>query len=170
MEFPSDSTATATMITTTTATASARAPFSVQLFAELTSELTDLAETIARTALHVKINDVITDGGEVDRAAEALRLITTCTTESAVQAELMPSSAAIKCDVPAVDMVRTANFALSLRPDSCASNASRGAIDLIDELSEAAFVESKDASCVDNTIAAHVLVLHDRLGGFIKPA
>ena len=44
-----------------------------QLYAELTAEVADLAEAVARVALHVKINAVIAGAAEVERTAEALR-------------------------------------------------------------------------------------------------
>jgi hypothetical protein len=58
-------------------------------------------------------------------------------------------------------MAEAANFPLSPQQDSCIRNAST---------SEMGFAEPKDASHVaENAIAARVLELHDRLGGFIKP-
>jgi len=42
-----------------------------QLYAELTAEVADLAEAVARVALHVKINAVIAGAAEVERTAEA---------------------------------------------------------------------------------------------------
>lgn len=44
-----------------------------QLYTQVTGEVADLAEVVARVALHVEINSVIANAAEVNRAAEALR-------------------------------------------------------------------------------------------------
>ena len=89
-----------------------------QLYAQVTAEVADLAEVVARVALHVEINSVIANAAEVNRAAEALRT------------------------------------AIGRRGDFAGAGA--------------ALAQPRDASCrEENAIAARVLELHDRLGGFI---
>ena len=142
----------------------------VQLFDELTAELAGLAEAIMRTALHVKINAVIADAVEVDRTAEALRAAAGRATETIEQAKLKLNSSATARDAQAFEMAETASFLLPPQQDNCAGNASRGEIELIDELNEAAFADPKVPNFrEDNAIAARVLELRDRLGGFINP-
>jgi len=132
-----------------------------------------LAEEVTRLALHFKLTAAIACAAEAERAAEALRAATGRATETVKQAELKATSAATACDVQAVEMAEAANFPLTPQQDRCTGNASRGEIDLIDELNaklEAAFAKPKDASCrEENAIAAHVAELHDRLDGSIKP-
>lgn len=129
-------------------------------FAELTAELADLAQAIMCTALHVTISAVIADAIEVDRTAEMLRVATGCAAKTVEQVKLKPTV----CDLKAVEMLEPA------QQDNCAGKASRGEIELIDELDEAALAKQKVATFrEDNAIATRVLELHDRLGGFIKP-
>ena len=130
-------------------------------------------EEVTRLALHFKLTAAIACAAEAERAAEALRAAAGRATETVEQAELKASSAATACDVQAVEMAEAANFPLTPQQDRCKGNASRGEIDLIDEINAklvAAFAEPKDASCrEENAIAARVAELHGRLGGFIKP-
>ena len=132
-----------------------------------------LAEEVTRLALHFKLTAAIACAAEAERAAGALRAATGCATEAVEQTELKATSAAAARDVQAVEMAEMANSALSPQQDSGTGNASRGEIDLIDELNvklAAAFTRPKDASCrEENAIAARVAELDDRLGGFIKP-
>ena len=132
-----------------------------------------LAEEVTRLALHLKLTAAIACAAEAERAAEALRAATGRATEAVEQAELTATSAGTTRDIQAVEMAEAANFPLTPQQDRFTGNASRGEIDLIDELNaklEAAFAEPKDASCrEENAIAARVAELDDRLGGFIKP-
>jgi hypothetical protein len=112
-----------------------------QLFGELTAELADLAELILRVALHVKINAVIADAVEVNRIAETFMAAAGCATDPLEQAKLRSSSATTVRDVHGFEMAETGSFPLSPQPN-------------VGE---------------DNAIAARLLELRDRLGGFIEP-
>jgi hypothetical protein len=141
--------------------------------AEVMAAVAGLVEEVAHLALHVKRIVAIADtrpkrGGPRKRSALRRR----ARQKTVEQAELKTTSAATACDMHVVEMAEAANFPLSPQQDSCADNASRGEINLIDELNaklEAALAETKDASFrEENAIAARVAELNDRLGGFIK--
>lgn len=118
---------------------------SVGLFGELAAKLADLAEAIMRAALHAKINVVIAGAIEVDRIAEALRAAAG-EPDTVEQEKLNPSSAIPADHVQAFEMKE---------PACCPITPKR---------------DIRTGDYFDNdAIAARVLELHDRLGGFIKP-
>jgi hypothetical protein len=153
-----------------------------QLYAELTAEVTDLAEAVARVALHVKINAVIADAAEVERTAEALRTASGRATEWVEPKSRRVASSVdivISHDAQVSRIAESATAGKSLQRNGWIDDAGKCEMDVVDELSaarsdlasdDAALAESKDASRgAEKAIAARVLELHDRLGGFIKP-
>ena len=154
-----------------------------QLYAELTAEVADLAETIARVVLHIEINAVIADVAEVERTAEALRAVTGRATEwvePQSRREASSVDTVISHDAQLSRMEEAATTGTSLQPDVWAVDARQCEMDVVDELYAArsdlakvgaAFAEPKDASFrEENAIAARVAELRARLGGFIKPS
>ena len=113
-----------------------------------------LAEKVARLALQVKFALVIAAGVEAERAAESLRL----------QASSIAEVAIIKKSPSA---------------DGWISDADKSEINAVDEYCnvssdlakiQPALTEPKGANRrAENAIAARILELHDRFGGFIKP-
>ena len=153
-----------------------------QLYAELTAEVADLAEAVVRVALHVKINAVIADAAEVERTAEALRTATGRPTEwvePQSRHETSSIDTVISHDAQVSGMAEAATTGKLLQRNGWIDDADKIEMDVVDELCaarsdlakvDAALAESKDASRgAENAIAARVLELHDRLGGFIKP-
>jgi hypothetical protein len=153
-----------------------------QLYAELTAEVADLAEAVARVALHVKINAVIADAAEVERTAEALRTASGRATEWVEPQSRREASSVdivISHDAQVSRIAESATIGNSLQRNGWIDDTGKSEIDVVDELCaalsdlakvDAALAEPKDASRgAENAIAARVLELHDRLGGFIKP-
>jgi hypothetical protein len=153
-----------------------------QLYAELTAEVADLAEAVARVALHVKINAVIADAAEVERTAEALRTASGRATEWVEPQSRREASSVdivISHDAQVSRIAESATIGNSLQRNGWIDDANKNEMDVVDELCaarsdlakvDAALAEPKDASRgAENAIAARVLELHDRLGGFIKP-
>ena len=154
-----------------------------QLYVDLTSMVAGLAETVACVALHLQINAVIADAADVERAAEALRAVTTGRAGEGVGSQST-------CDVSSVETVisddakvsvkaEVATTVISLRRNGWIDDARQSEMDVVDELCavrsglakvEPAHAMPKDVSCLaQNGIATRVLELHDRLGGFINP-
>ena len=153
-----------------------------QLYAELTAEVADLAEAVVRVALHVKINAVIADAAEVERTAEALRTATGRATEwvePQSRHETSSIDTVISHDAQVSGMAEAATTGKLLQRNGWIDDADKIEMDVVDELCaarsdlakvDAPLAEPKDASRgAENAIAARVLELHDRLGGFIKP-
>jgi molybdenum cofactor biosynthesis enzyme MoaA len=153
-----------------------------QLYAELTAEVADLAEAVARVALHVKINAVIADAAEVERTAEALRTASGRATEWVEPQSRREASSVdivISHDAQVSRIAESATIGNSLQRNGWIDDANKNEMDVVDELCaarsdlakvDAALAKPKDASRgAENAIAARVLELHDRLGGFIKP-
>jgi len=153
-----------------------------QRFAELTAEVADLAEAVACVALHFKINTVIVDVAKVERIAGALCSDTRCTiewAESQSKCEDSPVDTVISQDVQTSRFADAKTNGKSLQPSVWIDDVGTSEMDAVDELCtvrsdrakvDAVLAEPKDATCgAENAIAARVLELHDRLGGFIKP-
>jgi hypothetical protein len=153
-----------------------------QLYAELTAEVADLAEAVARAVLHVKINAVIADAAEVERTAEALRTASGRATEWVEPQSRREASSVdivISHDAQVSRIAESATIGNSLQRNGWIDDANKNEMDVVDEVCaarsdlpkvDAALAEPKDASRgAENAIAARVLELHDRLGGFIKP-
>jgi hypothetical protein len=94
-------------------------------------------------------------------------------TETVDQREILAKAAASACNAQTVEMVESVNIPLSPQKDSCSDNVGRNEPDLICDLSaklEAAFPQPHHENCPEeNTVAARVAELRERLGGFIKP-
>ena len=133
-------------------------------------------------ALHVKINTVIADAAEVERTAEALRTATGRATEwvePQSRHETSSIDTVISHDAQVSGMAEAATTGKLLQRNGWIDDADKIEMDVVDELCaarsdlakvDAPLAEPKDASRgAENAIAARVLELHDRLGGFIKP-
>ena len=133
-------------------------------------------------ALHVKINAVIADAAEVERTAEALRTATGRATEwvePQSRHETSSIDTVISHDAQVSGMAEAATTGKLLQRNGWIDDADKIEMDVVDELCaarsdlakvDAPLAEPKDASRgAENAIAARVLELHDRLGGFIKP-
>ena len=133
-------------------------------------------------ALHVKINAVIADAAEVERTAEALRTATGRATEwvePQSRHETLSIDTVISHDAQVSGMAEAATTGKLLQRNGWIDDADKIEMDVVDELCaarsdlakvDAPLAEPKDASRgAENAIAARVLELHDRLGGFIKP-
>jgi hypothetical protein len=133
-------------------------------------------------ALHVKINAVIADAAEVERTAEALRTATGRATEwvePQSRHETSSIDTVISHDAQVSGMAEAATTGKLLQRNGWIDDADKIEMDVVDELCaarsdlakvDAPLAEPKDASRgAENAIAARVLELHDRLGGFVKP-
>jgi hypothetical protein len=141
-----------------------------------------LAEEVVRLALHFKLTVAIADAAEAERAAQALRAAAGSATEgvepqSRREAE---SGGEMKThDAQLSRMVEAATTGTSQQRDGWIVDTRQSEMDVMNELYaargdlakvEAAPGEPKDTSCrAENAIAACVLKLQDRLGGFIRP-
>ena len=145
--------------------------------AEISAAIDDLAEEVARLALHVKLSLAVAAGAEAERAAELLRAAAGCTTGA-----LEPQSRrqAFSDDkAQASPMAEVASTKMSLQPNGWIDDAGNSEMEFMCDLcaarsdlakGDAVLAEPKGASRgAENAIAARVLELHDRLGGFIKP-
>jgi hypothetical protein len=132
-----------------------------------------LVEEVARLALHFKLTVGIDGAVEAERAAEALRAATARATEGVVpqsrrEAESGDEAqASPMAEVPSTEMSLQPNGGIDdmgkVLDDLCAARSALSQV-------SAAFAKPQDASRrAENAIAACVLELHDRLGGFIKP-
>jgi hypothetical protein len=141
------------------------------LRAELAAAFGELEKTVntavARIALNAKLIAIIADTTEAERAAESVSVAT----EAEVQEKLE-----VACDAQVIGIPETANCQLSLQQDSWTGNACARQIYPVEERNAAcswpgptALSAQNDASDrAENAIAAHVLELHGRLGGFMK--
>jgi hypothetical protein len=153
-----------------------------QLYAELAAEVAGLAEAVVRVALDVKINIVIADAAKVERIAEALRTASGRATEwvePQSRHEASSVDTVISHDAQVSRIADAATNGKSLQRNGWIDDAGKGKMEVVDELCaarsdltmvDAALAEPKDASRgAESVIAARVLELYDRLGGFIKP-
>jgi hypothetical protein len=135
--------------------------------AELSVTIAGLAEKVEHLALQVKRFVATSAAANAEPAAKPLSALR-CAIETGDRLSATSPAAVAQ----AVDVMETANFPLSPHQENWPHQGGRG--DIVDHLNakvEAAPSESKDENpLAKNGFAERVLELHDRLGGFIKPA